>query len=162
MKSHPPAPALVQGRDGVGPVAEAEAVEVLMLLVMPLVAGHRIVKRPGKRRQTQTLSTLNHPDSSLSVALVPNPLSPLAPQHQMRCLLSFFDAEVLKLLCANTNKNAKKNLEKGKKFAWYDITPQELTKYLGMLLFMSVCNLPKMTFGGKKAFFMWHFQLQSC
>lgn len=102
----------------------AEAVEVLMLLVMPLVAGHRIVKRPGKQRQTLTLPTRCQPDD---------------------IFVLFFDAKVLKLLCANTNKNAKKNLGKGKKFAWTEITPQELTKYLGMLLFMSVCNLPKMS-----------------
>lgn len=74
----------------------AEAVEVLMLLVMPLVAGHRIVKRPGKQGQTLTLPTRCQPDD---------------------IFVLFFDAKVLKLLCANTNKNAKKNLGKGKKFA---------------------------------------------
>ena len=36
-------------------------------------------------------------------------------------------------------------MEQGKKFAWTDITPQELTKYLGTLLFMSVCSLPKLS-----------------
>lgn len=42
----------------------------------------------------------------------------------------------------------------GKKFVWTNITPQELTKYLGMLLFMSGCKHPKMEdFWRKKIIF---------
>lgn len=48
-------------------------------------------------------------------------------------------------MCANTNKKAKKKLEMGKQFSWFDISPPELRKYLGMLLFMSVCKLPKLS-----------------
>ncbi|KAM4635670.1 piggyBac transposable element-derived protein 4-like [Polymixia lowei] len=59
--------------------------------------------------------------------------------------LSFFDDEVLHLLCTNTNKSAAKNREKGKRFARRELTPEELKKYLGLLLYMAVCNFPKMT-----------------
>lgn len=45
----------------------------------------------------------------------------------------FFDAAVFRLVCENTNKNAAKNLEKGRK------------RFIGLLLYMSVLDLPKMT-----------------
>lgn len=57
----------------------------------------------------------------------------------------FLDDDILKLLCENTNKNAAKNKQKGKTFAWMEITLKELLKYLGLLLYMAVCNIPKMT-----------------
>uniref|UniRef100_A0A3B4Y3E2 PiggyBac transposable element-derived protein domain-containing protein n=1 Tax=Seriola lalandi dorsalis TaxID=1841481 RepID=A0A3B4Y3E2_SERLL len=55
----------------------------------------------------------------------------------------FFDAAVFILLCENTNKNAAKNLEKGKKFIWTEINPDEMKKFIGMLLYMAVLKLPK-------------------
>ncbi|XP_030206288.1 piggyBac transposable element-derived protein 4-like [Gadus morhua] len=55
----------------------------------------------------------------------------------------FFDAAVLLLLCQNTNKYAAKNLEKGRRFLWKEIQPEEMTKFIGMLLYMSVLDLPK-------------------
>ena len=57
----------------------------------------------------------------------------------------FVDAAVFKLLCENTNKNAAKNLEKGKKFIWTEITPDEMKKFIGMLLYMAVLKLPKIS-----------------
>uniref|UniRef100_A0A3B4UR01 PiggyBac transposable element-derived protein domain-containing protein n=1 Tax=Seriola dumerili TaxID=41447 RepID=A0A3B4UR01_SERDU len=57
----------------------------------------------------------------------------------------FFDAAVFKLLCENTNKNAAKNLEKGTKFIWTEITPDEMKKFIGMLLYMAVLKLPKIS-----------------
>lgn len=58
----------------------------------------------------------------------------------------FFDDEVLKLLSENTNmQNAAKNKQKGKTFAWMEITPKEVQKYLGLLLYMAVCDFPTMS-----------------
>ncbi|KAL7384440.1 hypothetical protein ABVT39_002394 [Epinephelus coioides] len=57
----------------------------------------------------------------------------------------FFDAAILKLLCQNTNKNAAANLEKGRKFLWTETNPEEMRKLIGMLLYMSVLRLPKMS-----------------
>uniref|UniRef100_A0A673AR52 PiggyBac transposable element-derived protein domain-containing protein n=2 Tax=Sphaeramia orbicularis TaxID=375764 RepID=A0A673AR52_9TELE len=57
----------------------------------------------------------------------------------------FFSAAVFKLLCENTNKNAAKNLERGKKFDWSEVTPGEMQKFVGMLLYMSVLDLPRMS-----------------
>uniref|UniRef100_A0A667XDB9 PiggyBac transposable element-derived protein domain-containing protein n=1 Tax=Myripristis murdjan TaxID=586833 RepID=A0A667XDB9_9TELE len=56
----------------------------------------------------------------------------------------FFDAEVLKILCINTNKNAARNLQRGRKYSWTEITPEEMKKYLGLLLYMAVLHLPKL------------------
>lgn len=57
----------------------------------------------------------------------------------------FFDAAVFRLVCENTNKNAAKNLEKGRKFIWTKISPDEMKRFIGLLLYMSVLDLPKMT-----------------
>lgn len=48
---------------------------------------------------------------------------------------------MLKCLCANTRKNAAKNKDNGRTFTWNEITPKN---YLGLLLYMAVCNFPKM------------------
>uniref|UniRef100_A0A096M2S4 Si:dkey-19f4.2 n=1 Tax=Poecilia formosa TaxID=48698 RepID=A0A096M2S4_POEFO len=55
----------------------------------------------------------------------------------------FFDNEVLTLVCDFTNKGAARNLEKGRKFSWTEISPGELKKFIGMLLYMSISRLPK-------------------
>ena len=57
----------------------------------------------------------------------------------------FFDVEVFQVLCENTNKNAARNLEKGRKFLWSEIFPEEMKKFIGMFLYMSVLRLPKMS-----------------
>lgn len=82
MKGHSPVSAVIQRGGRITSVAEAEAVGVPMLLAMPPVAGHRIAKRPGRQRQTLTLSALTHPGSSPSAALVSNPLLAPAPKHR--------------------------------------------------------------------------------
>ncbi|XP_051815619.1 piggyBac transposable element-derived protein 4-like [Acanthochromis polyacanthus] len=96
----------------------------------------------GRPRHGKALPTPIHPQT--------HTWSPINSHHwhpntRGEFFFFFFDAQVLKILCTNTNKNAHKNLEQGKKFAWTDITPQELSKYIGTLLFMSVCNLPKVS-----------------
>lgn len=70
-------------------------------------------------------------------------LSPMAHSHQLTFFLRFLDDEALKLLCENTNKNFKRNLDLGKRFALSQVTPQEMLRYIGLLLFMAVCKLPK-------------------
>lgn len=67
----------------------------------------------------------------------------------------FFDKEVLKVVCANTNKYVWKKQAMGRRMdRWTDLTPEELKKYLGLLLYMSVCNFPKMSdFWRKKTIF---------
>jgi len=47
------------------------------------------------------------------------------------------------ILCANTNKNVVRNLERSKKFTWPDVYPEEINKYVGLLLYMGVMDLPK-------------------
>lgn len=57
----------------------------------------------------------------------------------------FFDGEVLRLLCSNTNTNAARNKERGRRFGWWQVTPEELKKFVGLLLYMGVMEMPKMT-----------------
>lgn len=57
----------------------------------------------------------------------------------------FFDDAVYKLLCENTNKNAAKKQGTGRKLIWTDITPEEMKKFIGMLLYMTVLDLPRLT-----------------
>jgi len=56
-----------------------------------------------------------------------------------------FDLEIIKILCANTNKNAARNKLKGKTFIWKEFTPLEMGQYLCVLLYMTVCHFPKIT-----------------
>lgn len=50
---------------------------------------------------------------------------------------------MLKLLCTNTNKNAVRNKQKGKKFIWRAVEKEEMRQYVGMLLYMAVVKLPR-------------------
>ncbi|ROI62454.1 Chimeric ERCC6-PGBD3 protein [Anabarilius grahami] len=66
----------------------------------------------------------------------------------------YFDDKVLKILCENTNKNAVRNLERGRKFTWAEICPEEMKKYIGLLLYTGVMDLPKVRdFWRKKTLF---------
>uniref|UniRef100_A0A3B3Y6R7 PiggyBac transposable element-derived protein domain-containing protein n=1 Tax=Poecilia mexicana TaxID=48701 RepID=A0A3B3Y6R7_9TELE len=57
----------------------------------------------------------------------------------------FFDEKVLKLLCNNSNKYAVRNHRSGRNFAWSEITIEEMKKYLGLLLYMALLELPKVS-----------------
>lgn len=122
----------------------------------------RVRSRAGERAETRSRSPVHH--SSLEWKTEDDPdvapaklkFSPRRtpgvqpPVHLVRhtpvdIFGCFFDAEVLRLLCANTNKKAARNKERGRKFQWRDITVEELKKFLGLLLYMSVLNLPRMT-----------------
>uniref|UniRef100_A0A3B3DGR3 PiggyBac transposable element-derived protein domain-containing protein n=1 Tax=Oryzias melastigma TaxID=30732 RepID=A0A3B3DGR3_ORYME len=56
-----------------------------------------------------------------------------------------FDSEVFRLITENTNKNAARNQEKGGKFTWTKMSQREAKKFIGLLLYMSVLDLPRMT-----------------
>lgn len=56
----------------------------------------------------------------------------------------FFDDELLQVLVGETNKKALSNTANGKKFRWKPVTKEELRKFIGVLLYMSVLNLPKL------------------
>ncbi|XP_051801615.1 piggyBac transposable element-derived protein 4-like [Acanthochromis polyacanthus] len=55
----------------------------------------------------------------------------------------YMDQTAIKILCANTNKNAAKNIAVGKKFRWADVTVPEMYQYIGLTLYMSILKLPK-------------------
>lgn len=52
---------------------------------------------------------------------------------------------MFRLLSVNTNKTAVAHKRKGMKFVWAETTPEEMKKWLGLLLYMSVVKLPKLT-----------------
>ncbi|XP_071377159.1 piggyBac transposable element-derived protein 4-like [Centroberyx affinis] len=55
----------------------------------------------------------------------------------------FFTDEDVETVCENTNKNAAKNLARGKTYQWRDITPADFFAYVGLLLFMAVLKMPR-------------------
>ncbi|KAF7651600.1 hypothetical protein LDENG_00108500 [Lucifuga dentata] len=57
----------------------------------------------------------------------------------------FFDDNIVRIICDNTNKQAKKNIGKGKKFKWSDISPIDYCKFVGFLFYMAILKLPKVT-----------------
>uniref|UniRef100_A0A3Q1B481 PiggyBac transposable element-derived protein domain-containing protein n=1 Tax=Amphiprion ocellaris TaxID=80972 RepID=A0A3Q1B481_AMPOC len=56
----------------------------------------------------------------------------------------YLDQAAIKNLCANTNKNAAKNIAASKNFKWADVTVPEMYQYIGLTLYMSTLKLPKM------------------
>lgn len=122
---------------------EAGAIYISMaveLVVMLLTAGHHVAQWLGKRRQKRMMLFVNLQGSDQREP----PLN--AVQSPGEIFANFFVDEVLKCLCANTNKNAAKNNEKGENFYWNEITPEEQQKYLGLFtLHFTVCNFPKMS-----------------
>nr|XP_033502423.1 piggyBac transposable element-derived protein 4-like [Epinephelus lanceolatus] len=57
----------------------------------------------------------------------------------------FVDAEVLQHLVECTNKKAATNQEKGKTFVWTPVSTDELKKFIGLLLYMSVVQMPQLS-----------------
>ncbi|XP_030604467.1 piggyBac transposable element-derived protein 4-like [Archocentrus centrarchus] len=55
----------------------------------------------------------------------------------------YFDRAAVKRLCANTNKNAAKNIAAGRKLKWTELTEAELYRYIGLTLYMGLLKLPK-------------------
>ncbi|XP_022604863.1 piggyBac transposable element-derived protein 4-like [Seriola dumerili] len=111
------------------------------VMVLETVAAHHIIKG-GRLRQSLMMESLRfNPKRTPGVQPPLNMGNP--PPGEI--FSHFFDAAVFKLLCENTNKNAAKNLEKGKKFIWTEITPDEMKKFIGMLLYMAVLKLPKIS-----------------
>uniref|UniRef100_A0A3Q3ENX6 PiggyBac transposable element-derived protein domain-containing protein n=1 Tax=Kryptolebias marmoratus TaxID=37003 RepID=A0A3Q3ENX6_KRYMA len=56
--------------------------------------------------------------------------------------LLFFATDSVRTICKNTNKNAAKNIESGKKYKWTDINEDDLYKFFGILIYMSLVSLP--------------------
>ncbi|KAK9522077.1 hypothetical protein VZT92_018567 [Zoarces viviparus] len=53
----------------------------------------------------------------------------------------FFSNNAVQTLCQNTNKQAAKNIEKGKKYSWTDLDTQEFFKYVGLTFFFALVKL---------------------
>ncbi len=96
---------------------------------------------------------------------IPGVQTPLTfgKRYPLDIFSQYFDEEFINILCANTNKNAVRNLERGRKFTWADVYPEEMKKYIGLLLYMGVMDLPKVRdFWRKKTCFMFPFLLLWC
>ncbi|CAB1320933.1 unnamed protein product, partial [Coregonus sp. 'balchen'] len=50
----------------------------------------------------------------------------------------FFTKATVRTLCDNTNRQAARNICRGKKFKWIDITMKELYKFIGLVLFTAL------------------------
>ncbi|KAL6459322.1 hypothetical protein MHYP_G00327940 [Metynnis hypsauchen] len=53
----------------------------------------------------------------------------------------FFPADAVETICQNTNKQAAKNVAKGKKYKWTDVVVDEFYKFLGILMFTALVPL---------------------
>ncbi|XP_045922875.1 piggyBac transposable element-derived protein 4-like isoform X1 [Micropterus dolomieu] len=53
----------------------------------------------------------------------------------------FFNNNVVRQLCSNTNKQARKRLAQGLQFKWVDVTPPEFLKYISLVIFMGLLKL---------------------
>ena len=58
--------------------------------------------------------------------------------------LLFFPTDAVLTICSNTNKNAAKNKELGKKYRWTDVEVEDLYKFFGLLSYMSLVSLPSL------------------
>ena len=58
--------------------------------------------------------------------------------------LLFFSTDAVRTICSNTNKNAAKNKELGKKYKWTDVDSEDLYKFFGLLSYMSLVSLPSL------------------
>ncbi|KAM3842124.1 piggyBac transposable element-derived protein 4-like [Diretmus argenteus] len=56
----------------------------------------------------------------------------------------YFSVDTMKTLCKNTNKYAALNQERGRKYKWADVDVEELSKFLGLLLYTSLVSLPSL------------------
>ncbi|XP_023253243.1 piggyBac transposable element-derived protein 4-like [Seriola lalandi dorsalis] len=56
---------------------------------------------------------------------------------------TFFDEKSVRIICDNTNKQAQKKINEGKKFKWRDIIPIDFFKFVGLLFYMAVLKLPE-------------------
>ncbi|XP_057694797.1 uncharacterized protein LOC130917423 [Corythoichthys intestinalis] len=54
----------------------------------------------------------------------------------------FFTSSTLMNMCKHTNQYGRVRKEIGKKFVWTDTTVEELEKFIGLLLYMSLVSLP--------------------
>lgn len=71
-------------------------------------------------------------------------LDTLSSHSPKDLFLLFFATETVRTICRNTNKNAAKNRELGKKYKWTDIEPGDLYKFFGLLIYMSLVSLPSL------------------
>ncbi len=53
----------------------------------------------------------------------------------------FFSSDAIQILCNNTNKQAAKNITKGKKYTWTDVSHQEFLKFIGLTMFCALVKL---------------------
>uniref|UniRef100_A0A3P9AJZ6 PiggyBac transposable element-derived protein domain-containing protein n=1 Tax=Esox lucius TaxID=8010 RepID=A0A3P9AJZ6_ESOLU len=54
----------------------------------------------------------------------------------------FFSDLAVTTLCDNTNKMADRSIARGRKYKWVPVTPPELFKFIGVVLYMAVLKLP--------------------
>ncbi|XP_057687108.1 piggyBac transposable element-derived protein 4-like [Corythoichthys intestinalis] len=118
-------------------------------------------RRCGTRSQTRSRSPQPEPLHHLEPWRTGNdpdiapPISPFMPRRPPGAQLDshvaysprdlfqlYFSPATLHKLCENTNKQAARNKEMGKKNIWVDVDVEELCKFIGLLIFTSVVSMP--------------------
>ncbi|XP_027859071.1 piggyBac transposable element-derived protein 4-like isoform X1 [Xiphophorus couchianus] len=73
----------------------------------------------------------------------PGPQMDLMSNHSpSELFLLFFAADTVKTICDNTNRYAAKNQANGKKYKWAELDTEELYRFFGLLIYMSLVQLP--------------------
>lgn len=104
-------------------------------------------QKPRSDASAETWRTEKDPDTS-PVTKKFAPARP--PGHQLNTSSTytpldlfrlFFNSDAIQILCNNTNKQAAKNIAKGKKYKWTDIDHQEFFKFLGLTFYFAMVKL---------------------
>ncbi|CAJ1061431.1 uncharacterized protein LOC124069676 [Xyrichtys novacula] len=110
------------------------------------VRSRRATRRTG-RRALEDWGGCRQSSSSEQVSASETTRGPVRstfPPESKRPFSSFFATDTVRTICSNTNKNAAKNEELGKKYSWTDIDKEDLQKFFGLLIYMSLVSLPSL------------------
>ena len=69
----------------------------------------------------------------------------ICPTHSpMELFQLYFSTDTMRTLGKNTNKQAAKNQEMGKKYKWADVEVEELYTFVGLLIYTALVSLPSL------------------
>lgn len=82
----------------------------------------------------------------------------ISPQSPKDLFLLFFATDTVRTICSNTNKNAAKSKELGRKYCWTDIVMEDL---FGLLIYMSLVTAKSSRLLETKSHFVCAFSSRS-
>ncbi|XP_063065572.1 piggyBac transposable element-derived protein 4-like [Engraulis encrasicolus] len=77
-------------------------------------------------------------------------LDPQVDYRPLDLFLLFFSKDVVRTLCRHTNLHAAKRAAQGRKRKWVDIEPEEMYRFIGLVIYKGLMKLPEMRDGWRK------------